>query len=173
MRTRIFLLLLAIILILPGQVNASYWFKVIDITPVEMLPNSEANSTVSVKGLGSERAYVELVFRNVSEGLTVVCPRKIQNVFPQGVTDYECIITAGDLSPGNYSFVADVVALGAFRKDDWLCQYHRGSQATPASERNQSALKDAGAREKSKEHASEPTALPNQPVESKNIRLLL
>ena len=68
MRACFFLLLLAVFLLLPGQANASYWFQVIDITPVEMLPNSEANFTVSVKGLGSDRAYVELVFRNVSKG---------------------------------------------------------------------------------------------------------
>lgn len=113
MRTNIFLILLAMLLLLSGQGNASYWFKVVEITPVEMLPNSEANFTVSVKGLGSDRAYVELVFRNVTEGLTITCPRKIQNVFPQGVTDYDCIVAAGDLKPGNYSFVADVVVAGA------------------------------------------------------------
>ena len=56
MRACFFLLLLAVFLLLPGQANASYWFQVIDITPVEMLPNSEANFTVSVKGLGSDRA---------------------------------------------------------------------------------------------------------------------
>jgi len=75
MRACFFLLLLAVFLLLPGQANASYWFQVIDITPVEMLPNSEANFTVSVKGLGSDRAYVELVFRNVSEGLTITSPK--------------------------------------------------------------------------------------------------
>lgn len=168
MRTRIFLLLLAIILILPGQVNASYWFKVIDITPVEMLPNSEANFTVSVKGLGSDRAYVDLVFRNVSEGLTIICPKKIQNVFPQGVTDYECIIAAGDLSPGNYSFVADVVALGApSGKMTGYVNIIGESQTVLPVRVNQPALEDAEEPEESKEHASEPTALPNQPVESK------
>ncbi|HPW72916.1 MAG: hypothetical protein WAZ20_10505 [Methanothrix sp.] len=113
MRANHFLLLLAIFLSFAGQANASYWFKVIDITPVDMLADSQSNFTVSVKGLGSERAYVELVFRNVSEGLTIICPKKIQNVFPQGVTEYDCIVMAGDLAPGNYSFVADVVAAGA------------------------------------------------------------
>ena len=113
MKTHLSILLIAILLLLAGQAGASFWFKVIDVTPIEMFPNSEANFTVSVKGLGSERAYVELVFRNLTEGLTIYCPKKIKNVFPQGVTKYNCTVKAGDVAPGNYSFVVDVAAAGA------------------------------------------------------------
>ena len=169
MRAHIFLLLLAFLRLLPGQANASYWFQVIDITPVEMLPNSEANFTVSVKGLGSDRAYVELVFRNVSEGLTIICPRKIQNVFPQGVTDYDCIVAAGDLLPGNYSFVADVVVAGA--PSGKMTGYvniigGNGNHAAVPVRVDQAALEDAEDLEESKEPATEPPAQPDQPVES-------
>ena len=100
-------------MLLAGQAGASFWFKVVDVTPIEMFPNSEANFTVSVKGLGSERAYVELVFKNMTEGLSISCPKKIKNVFPQGVTKYNCSVKAADVQPGNYSFVVDVAAKGA------------------------------------------------------------
>ena len=113
MKTHISLLLIAVLLLLAGQAGASFWFKVIDVTPIEMSPNSEANFTASVKGLGSERAYVQLVFNNSNEGLTIYCPKKIKNVFPQGVTQYNCTAKAEDVAPGNYSFVVDTAAAGA------------------------------------------------------------
>ena len=103
MKTHLSLLLIAILLLLAGYANASLWFKVIDVTPIEVAPNSEANFTAYVQGLGSERAYVELVFRNMTEGLTISCPKKIRNVFPKGVTEYNCTVMAGDVAPGNYS----------------------------------------------------------------------
>ena len=169
MRACFFLLLLAVFLLLPGQANASYWFQVIDITPVEMLPNSEANFTVSVKGLGSDRAYVELVFRNVSEGLTITCPKKIQNIFPQGVTNYDCIVGAGDLLPGNYSFVADVVVAGApsGKKTGYVNIIGgNGNRASEPVRMDQPALEEAEDGEESEEPETEPLAQPDKPAES-------
>jgi hypothetical protein len=171
MRACFFLLLLAVFLLLPGQANASYWFQVIDITPVEMLPNSEANFTVSVKGLGSDRAYVELVFRNVSEGLTITCPKKIQNIFPQGVTNYDCIVAAGDLLPGNYSFVADVVVAGApsGKKTGYVNIIGRnGNRASEPVRVDQPALEDAEEGE-FQEPETEPLAQPDHPCESEKM----
>jgi hypothetical protein len=106
-------LLITLILLLTGLAGASFWFKVIEITPIEMMPNSEANFTVSVKGLGSERAYVELVFKNKTNGLDFSCQHMIKNVFPAGVTKYNCSVKAADVPPGNYSFVVDVAATGS------------------------------------------------------------
>ncbi len=169
MRVCFFLLMLAVFLLLPGQANASYWFQVIDITPVEMLPNSEANFTVSVKGLGSDRAYVELVFRNISEGLTITCPKKIQNIFPQGVTNYDCIVAAGDLIPGNYSFVADVVVAGApsGKKTGYVNIIGRnGNRASEPVRVDQAALEEAEDAEESEEAEKEPAAQPDKPSES-------
>lgn len=105
--------LIALLSLLSGQADASFWFQVREITPIEMMPNSEANFSVSVKGLGSERAYVELVFKNISDGFNFSCPKMIKNVFPAGVTEYNCSVKAGDVPPGNYSFVVDVAAKGA------------------------------------------------------------
>jgi hypothetical protein len=107
------LLITFLLLMTTGQAGASFWFKVIEITPIEMKANSEANFTVSVKGLGSERAYVELVFKNISDGFHISCPKMIQNVFPAGVTRFNCSVNAADVPPGNYSFVADVAAKGS------------------------------------------------------------
>ncbi|MCX6673563.1 MAG: hypothetical protein NTY37_07275 [Methanothrix sp.] len=113
MKTHISLLFIPLLLLLAGLAGASYWFQVIDVTPIEMTPHSEANFTVSVKGLGSERAYVELVFKNMTEGLDFTCPTMIKNVFPAGVTKYNCTVKAADVVPGNYSFVVDVAARGS------------------------------------------------------------
>jgi hypothetical protein len=113
MKIHFSLLLIPLLMLLAGQAAASFWFQVIDITPVTMTQNSEANFTVSVKGMGSERAYVELVFKNKAEGLDISCPKMIKNVFPAGVTKYECTVRAGDVAPGNYSFVVDVAAKGS------------------------------------------------------------
>lgn len=113
MKNHFSILLASILLLLAGQADASFWFQVIDVSPIDMTPNSEANFTVSVKGLGSERAYVELVFRNKTEGLDFSCPKMIKNVFPAGVTKYDCSVKAAGVQPGNYSFVVDAAARGS------------------------------------------------------------
>jgi hypothetical protein len=113
MKNSISILLITILSLLAGQAGASFWFQVTNITPIEMAPNSEANFTVSVKGMGSERAYVELVFKNKTNGFDFSCQHLIKNVYPAGVTQYNCSVKAADVSPGNYSFVVDVAATGS------------------------------------------------------------
>ena len=110
---QISLILLTLILMLAGETSASYWFKVIDISPINLTPNSKADFNVAVKGLGSQGAYVELVFKNKSQGLNFSCEKMIKYVFPAGVTKYNCTVKVGDVAPGNYSFVVDVSARGA------------------------------------------------------------
>jgi len=116
MKAHITILLVLALLLSAGQAGASYWFKVVDIfpSPVVVSPGGSANFTVMVKGLGSERAYVELVFRNKTQGLDISCAKRIQNVYPAGVTEYNCSVhAASDMAPGNYSFVVDVAAKSA------------------------------------------------------------
>ncbi len=107
------LLLFLIFLLLAGQAVASYWFEVIDVTPIRMTPNSDANFTVSVKGLGSQGAYVQVVFRNMSEGLSIASSDRLRYVFPAGVTKFNFTLHAGDIPPGNYSFEAGTAATGS------------------------------------------------------------
>jgi hypothetical protein len=113
MKNSFSVLLITLLLFLAGQAGASFWFQVTNITPIEMTSNSEANFTVSVKGMGSERAYVELVFKNKTDGFDFSCPKMIKNVFPAGVTQYNCSVKAAEVPPGNYSFVVDVAAKGS------------------------------------------------------------
>jgi len=95
--------------------------------------------------------------------LTINCPRKIQNVFPQGVTNYDCIVAAGDLAPGNYSFVADVVVAGA--PSGKMTGYvniigGNGYRATEAERVDQAAIKEGAEPEEVDEHAAEPVSEP-------------
>lgn len=104
------LLIPLVFLLLAGQAGASFWFQVTDVSPIRIEPNSDANFTVDVKGLGSEGAYVQVVFRNMSEGLSIASSDKLRYVFPTGTTRFNFTLRAGDIAPGNYSFEVGVVA---------------------------------------------------------------
>jgi hypothetical protein len=113
MKTVFPVMLFMLLLLLSSQASGSYWFQVVDVSPINLPPYSEANFTIAVKGLGSNGAYVELVFKNMTKGLEVSCPKMIKYVFPAGVTKYNCTLKSGDIAPGNYSFVVDVAAKGS------------------------------------------------------------
>ena len=113
MKKVVLLSLVALLLLIAGSASGSYWFQVKEVSPIKLAPDSEANFTVDVKGLGSDGAYVQVVFRNVSEGLTISCPKLIKYVFPTGVTQYNCTIKAGNIAPGNYSLEAETAAKGS------------------------------------------------------------
>jgi hypothetical protein len=113
MKKVLLLSLVAFLLLLAGPASGSYWFQVKEVSPIKLAPDSDANFTVAVKGLGSDGAYVQVVFRNVSEGLSISCPKLIKYVFPTGITQYNCTIKAGNIAPGNYSFEAETAAKGS------------------------------------------------------------
>jgi hypothetical protein len=113
MKTVFPVMFLMLLLLLSGQASGSFWFQVIGVSPISMAPNSEANFSIAVKGLGSNGAYVQLVFKNMTQGLEVSCPKMIKYVLPAGITMYNCTLRAGDVAPGNYSFVVDVAAKGS------------------------------------------------------------
>lgn len=166
MKNRLAVLLLPILL-LSSPVDASGgWFKVINVTPIEMTANSEANFTVSVKGMGGERAYVELVFRNRSEGFDFTCPKMIKNVFPAGVTDYECSVKAGDVAPGNYSFVVDTAAPGARpgRMTAYINVIEQKSQAEAVYDSTIDYLKDMSGADNSEPELSDNSGGASQPT---------
>jgi hypothetical protein len=109
MKSIVSIFIFLIFLLLAGQASASYWFKVVDVSPISIEPNSDANFTVAVKGLGSEGAYVQVVFRNMSEGLSIASFDKLRYVFPTGTARFNFTLRAGDIAPGNYSFEVGVV----------------------------------------------------------------
>jgi hypothetical protein len=147
------IMLFLLLLMQAGPADGSYWFQVIDVSPIRLASHEEANFTVSVKGLGSQGAYVELVFKNLSQGLTISCPKMIKYVLPTGVTKYNCTIRAGDLAAGNYSFVVDAAAAGApSGKRTAYVEIMAGLDGRAASP----ALGDAS------KISSNPTSTPNQ-----------
>lgn len=144
MKTVTSILLILLLLLLAGQASGSYWFKVTEISPITMMPNSEANFTVSVKGLGSQGEYVQLRFLNKSQGIDTSCDKLIKYVFPTGTTKYNCTVKSADISPGNYSFVVDVAAKGApsGKKTAYVNVVAPGNGEAIESRMNQSALEN-------------------------------
>jgi hypothetical protein len=138
------ILLILLLLLLAGESSASYWFKVTGISPITMMPNSEANFTVSVKGLGSQGEYVQLRFLNKSQGIDTSCDKLIKYVFPTGTTKYNCTVRSADISQGNYSFVVDVAAKGApsGKKTAYVNVVAPGTGEVIESRLNQSALEN-------------------------------
>ncbi len=126
------------LLLLAGQASASYWFKVTDISPIIMMPNSEANFTVSVRGLGSQGEYVQMIFLNKSQGIDTTCDKLIKYVYPAGTTKYNCSVKSADIPPGNYSFVVDVAAKGALsgKKTAYVNVIAAGNSASIESQMN-------------------------------------
>ncbi|MCJ7443372.1 MAG: hypothetical protein MUO26_02370 [Methanotrichaceae archaeon] len=99
-----------IILLLIGIASASYYFEIINVSEVKMVHDSDANFTVAVKGLGSEGAYVGLVFRNLSKNITIIKDSKLRYIYPKGTNTFERTMNVADVKPGNYSFEVGVTA---------------------------------------------------------------
>jgi hypothetical protein len=114
---RRFALVLLLMLTISGLSAASYYFVILNVSPIKLEPNSETNFTVSVKGLGSQGGYVQLVFRNLSQGLSVVKAGGTRYVLSLGNRTYNCTMRAGAIAPGNYSFDVGIYAFGA--KSAW------------------------------------------------------
>ena len=168
MKNRLGVLLLPILLLSCSADASGGWFKVINVTPIEMTANSEANFTVLVKGMGGEGAYVELVFRNRSEGFDFTCPKMIKNVFPAGVTDYNCSVKAGDVAPGNYSFVVDTAAPGARpgKMNAYINVIEQKSQAEAIYDSTIDYLKDMSGAGNSEPELSDNSGEAYQPTEA-------
>ena len=85
------------------------------------------------------------------------------------MTNYDCIVAAGDLLPGNYSFVADVVVAGApsGKKTGYVNIIGRnGNHASEPVRVDQPALEDAEPAGEFQEPETEPLAQPDKPAES-------
>jgi hypothetical protein len=114
---RKFVLIALLMLMISGLSCASYYFVILNVSPIKLEPNSETNFTVSVKGLGSQGGYVQLVFRNLSQGLSVPRAGGARYILSLGNRTYNCTMRAGSIEPGNYSFDVGIYAFGA--KSAW------------------------------------------------------
>jgi hypothetical protein len=109
------------LLISIGLSSASYFYIILNISEIKLVPNSDTEFNISVKGLGSQGGYVDLIYRNLSPNLTVVKDRKMKYVFPAGTTIFEHIMQAGNVNPGNYSFEVGISAKGS--PPNWRTAY--------------------------------------------------
>ena len=109
------------LLLLTGISTASYYYDILNISKVKLVPNSDTEFNVSVKGLGSEGGYVDLIYRNLSTNLTIVKERKMKYVFPAGTTNFEQTMKAGNVEPGNYSFEVGITSKGS--PPNWRTAY--------------------------------------------------
>lgn len=103
-------LLLLIVLLLPSLSIASSYFRIIDVSPIQLYPGTEANFTVTVRGLGSEGQYVKLLFRDLPPGLLVVEAGGMRYIYPTGTRAFLCRMKAEGAKEGNYSFQIGIVA---------------------------------------------------------------
>ncbi len=122
MKKVILILLLLLFLLLAGSAGAAAYFRIIDVSPIHIAPNSEANFTVTVKGLGPQGEYVQLLFRNLTPGLSITyAGGGYRYVLPTGTRTYNCTMKAGNVEPGNYSFDIGIYAQEA--KTNWRTAY--------------------------------------------------
>ncbi len=122
MKKVILFLSLLLPLLLAGSAGAAAYFRIIDVSPIHVAQNSEANFTVTVKGLGPQGEYVQLIFRNLTPGLSITyAGGGYRYVLPTGTRKYNCSIRAGNIAPGNYSFDIGIYAQDA--KTNWRTTY--------------------------------------------------
>jgi hypothetical protein len=108
------IVLISMLLLLAGQASANSYFKVIDVSPIKVAQNSEANFTVIIRSAGGSGAFAEPIFKfNTTKGLSAEAPGGLRYIVATGSRIYNCTIKAGDVAPGNYSFQVGVYAQDA------------------------------------------------------------
>lgn len=108
------IVLILLLLLLAGQASANSYFKVIDVSPIKVAPNSEANFTVIIRSAGGSGAFAEPIFKfNTTQGLSAEAPGGLRYIVATGSRLYNCTIKAGDIAPGNYTLQVGVYAQDA------------------------------------------------------------
>jgi len=121
MKKVLLLILPLLLLLIVDNASAAAFFRIIDVSPIHVAPNSEANFTATVKGFGPDGGYVQLIFRNVTPGISVNQTDGYKYVLPTGTRKFNCTVTAGNIAPGNYSFDMGIYAQDA--KINWITAY--------------------------------------------------
>ena len=88
------------------------YFKVFNISPINLYPNSEVNFTVNLKSMGGNGAFAQPIF-NTTEGLSAKAPGGMKYIVATGNRTYNCTMRAENITPGNYSFQVGVYAQSA------------------------------------------------------------
>jgi len=108
------IVLITLLLLLAGQACANSYFKVVDVSPIKVAQNSEANFTVIIRSAGGSGAFAEPIFKfNATKGLSAEAPGGLRYIVATGSRIYNCTMQAGDVVPGNYSFQVGVYAQDA------------------------------------------------------------
>ena len=108
------IVLISLLLLLVGQASANSYFKVVDISPIKVAQNSEANFTVIIRSEGGSGAFAEPIFKfNSTKGLSAEAPGGLRYIVATGSRIYNCTIKTEDVATGNYSFQAGVYAQDA------------------------------------------------------------
>ena len=69
------IILISLFLLLAGQASANSYFKVVDVSPIKVAPDSEANFTVIIRSEGGSGAFAEPIFKfNATKGLSAEAP---------------------------------------------------------------------------------------------------
>jgi hypothetical protein len=127
---------MALLLVFMPLTGASTYFKVIDITPVTLQPNSQASFTVTIQNLGTETEAVGLLFRNLIPGLLAANMDGTPYIFPVQIRRFNCTMIAEDVAPGNSSFGVGVYAHGAIPswRDSYVLVQSTGSEVRPVQQ---------------------------------------
>lgn len=108
------IVLISLLLLLAGQASANSYFKVIEVSPIKVAPNSDANFTVTIRSEGGSGAFAEPVFKfNTTKNLSAEAPGGFRYIVATGSRLYNCTIRAEDIAPGNYSLQVGVYAQDA------------------------------------------------------------
>jgi hypothetical protein len=121
MKKVVVLLPLLLILLLASDAGAAAYFRITNVSPIYIVPNSEANFTVDVKSLGPDGEYVQLIFKNLTPGLSIDYAGGLRYVVPTGTRLFNCSMRAGNVAPGNYTFDIGIYAQDA--KTNWREAY--------------------------------------------------
>ena len=121
MKKVLLLILPLLLLLIADNASAAPFFRIIDVSPIHVAPNSDANFTATVKDFGPDGGYVQLIFRNVTSGISVNQTDGYKYVLPTGTRKFNCTVKAGNIAPGNYSFQIGIYAQDA--KVNWITAY--------------------------------------------------
>jgi hypothetical protein len=121
MKKVVMLLPLLLILLPAGNAEAAAYFRITDVSPIYVAQNSEVNFTVDVKSLGPDGEYVQLIFKNLTPGLSIDYSGGLRYIIPTGTRLFNCSMRAGNITPGNYTFDIGIYAQDA--KTNWREAY--------------------------------------------------